>query len=142
NEARAIALQDDGKIVLAGVSGAPGAKTFAGARLTDTGGLDDGFGMHGTDLIDFPGGPEEANSVAVQSWEDKIVVAGTLARAAGDDFVVARLLPDGKPDAGFDADGLASVDFGGPEEARGLAVQANGKIVVVGTTTMPFANLF
>ncbi|MGH9890722.1 MAG: delta-60 repeat domain-containing protein, partial [bacterium] len=64
--AEALALQADGKIVLAGQSGPEGAEQFAIARYNPDGSLDDGspadstpgdeFGVNGTRLTPFPGG--------------------------------------------------------------------------------------
>lgn len=68
-------------------------------------------------------------AVAVQA-DGKVLAAGT----DGSDFVVARYNRDGTPDTTFDADGVRTIDVGGPADAaRTIAVQADGKIVVVGT---------
>ena len=54
-------------------------------------------------------------------------------RAAADgDFAVARYNPDGTLDTSFAGDGKLTTDFGGYDEANGVAIQADGKIVAAG----------
>jgi uncharacterized delta-60 repeat protein len=91
--------------------------------------LDPTFGTGGKVVTDF-GGSEHANGVAILG-NGKIVVAG----ASGDDFALARYLPDGSLDPVFDGDGKVTTDFGGDEQARGVAIQADGRIVAAGTHT-------
>src|SRR5437870_3563768 len=75
DEASALALQSDGKIVVAGFSGAGGRQDFAVARYNPDGSLDPSFGSGGRVLTDF-GGDDEASALALQS-DGKIVVAGS-----------------------------------------------------------------
>jgi len=62
----------------------------------------------------------------------KIVLAGY----GGPDnaLAVTRLNADGSFDTSFDGDGTAGVDFGGLEQGWAVALQADGKLVVVGHT--------
>ena len=48
------------------------------------------------------------------------------------DFVLARYNPNGSLDSSFSGDGKQTTDFGGTDVARGVALQGDGKIVVVG----------
>jgi uncharacterized delta-60 repeat protein len=107
NGAKAVAIQSDGKIVIAGYS--------AVARVNVDGSLDSSFGTNG--LVDLEG---EASSVAIQS-DGKIVIAGV--------YVVARFNVDGSLDSSFGTNGL--VDLEG--EASSVAIQSDGKIVVAGS---------
>ena len=76
---------------------------------------------------------EAAHSLAIQA-DGKIVVAGYSTQAAtGRDFALVRYNPDGSLDGGFGGDGMVTTDLGGPgDEAWGLAIQADGKIVAAG----------
>src|SRR5439155_272563 len=74
NVALSVALQTDGRIVAAGISGTGGGDAdFALARYNAGGSLDTTFGMGGKVLTDFgPSSGNVANSVAVQA-DGKIV---------------------------------------------------------------------
>lgn len=125
--ANAVAIQPDGLIVVAGGN----ASGFSVRRYLAGGTPDPSFGTGGEATADFGAGAEQASAVALfQNGPDlEIVVAGTF----GSDMAVARFLPDGTLDAAFDGDGRATIDFGGSETADGVAVQPDGKVVVVGS---------
>ena len=88
DEAYALALQPDGKIVAAGVA----RRDFAFARYNPDGTLDASFGIGGTVTIDFSGSSDVASAIAIQS-DGRIVAAGTtnldVGREIGD-FALAR----------------------------------------------------
>jgi uncharacterized delta-60 repeat protein len=143
DDASAIAVQADGKIVLAGSASRNFTNNFdfAVARLNANGSLDAAFGTGGKQTVAFDQGVQnldQASAVAVQA-DGKILVAGFASQAViGDlDFGVARLNPDGSLDTAFDADGKQTVAFnlGGINEDRAsaVAVQADGKVVVGGS---------
>jgi uncharacterized delta-60 repeat protein len=90
--------------------------SFAG-----NGRLEIGFGHPATD--------DSADAVAVLA-DRRLVVAGV----AGDDVAIVRLLADGSPDLNFGSGGRVVTDISGVDQARALAVQQDGKIVVAGTT--------
>jgi uncharacterized delta-60 repeat protein len=140
--ARAVALQPDGRIVLAGwVSHPVGAgccvSDFALARLTSAGALDNSFGSDGRAVTDFlPGadnGHDAAQAVLVQA-DGRILAAGAgVAGVVSVDFAVARYLADGSLDPTFSDDGLVTTDFVGYfDEIRDLAVDTGGRIVTGG----------
>ncbi len=116
--ALASALQTDGRIVVAGEG--------ALARHLPDGTLDASFGVAGR--VAFP---YYARSIAIQT-DGSIVAVGGTDEFYFEDFVVARYLSNGTLDTSFDADGILLTDFGGTETAYGVAIQANGRIVVVG----------
>ena len=53
-------------------------------------------------------------------------------RAGGGDFALARYNPNGSLDTSFSGDGKQTTDFGGSDGASGVALQGDGKIVAVG----------
>jgi uncharacterized delta-60 repeat protein len=131
DDATSVALQSDGKIVAAGRTFAPTNNDFAVARYDRDGKLDLSFNATGKATADF-GKLDYAHSVAVQS-DGKIVVAGDAEHGDGRIFAVARFNADGTPDISFNTTGKLTTDFGsGNAEARGVAVQSDGKIVVAG----------
>ncbi len=143
--ARGMALQADGRILLAGrvdlSDNSLNDFDFGIARLAADGSDDASFGTGGRVLVPFDFGGtvnwDEANGVAVQA-DGRIVVAGAVENDEADwDFGVTRLLTDGALDTSFNPPtgqlaipfdlGGDTVDFG-----RGVALQADGKIVVAG----------
>jgi len=127
---RAIAIQSDGRIVVAGNSDASGSVDFALARYNVDGSLDASFGSAGTVLTDF-GGDDFGLAGAIQS-DGKIVMGGR-SDANGDlDFALARYDVDGNLDASFGTAGTVLTDFGGDEFGRPVVIQGDGKIVLAG----------
>lgn len=114
---------------------------LAGSALA-AGGLQRGFGGDGRVVARFSDRThaDSANAVAVQR-DGRIVVAGaSIIRGAGEELTVARFLPDGRRDRSFSGDGvqrLGFIDGEGAEVARDIAIQPDGKIVVVGTSEVP-----
>jgi uncharacterized delta-60 repeat protein len=122
--ANALAILPNGKIVVAG-SGGDG---FALARYLADGSLDPVFDSDGkvtTDLGDV------AEGLAIQS-NGRIVATGRV----GDDLALARFRRDGSLDPTFGGDGVVSTDFGGDDVGEDIAILADGKIVVTGTSNI------
>ncbi|KOV26176.1 hypothetical protein ADK60_21620 [Streptomyces sp. XY431] len=135
DDAFGAAVQGDGRIVVAGLTGGD----FALARLNADGSLDSGFDTDGKVITDFDDGADAARAVAVQS-DGKIVAAGYTGSGAGNyDFALARYTPSGAPDTGFSSDGKVATTFGGVEFAHAVALQPDGKIVAAGYTGNDFA---
>jgi uncharacterized delta-60 repeat protein len=102
------------------------------ARYDESGALDPDFGDGGT-LVLPNDGNDEAWALALQD-DQRIVVAGYYA-VEGSEFetLVLRLLDDGTLDPDFNGTGRVQIPFGaGDETARGVAIDATGRIVVVG----------
>src|SRR5919106_887285 len=98
------------------------------------GDLDPTFDGDGKVNTDFAGTPDQARGVAIQG-DGKIVAAGLAIVSGNEDFVLVRYKTDGSLDATFDGDGKVTTDFAGheqPDQARGVAIQADGKIVAAG----------
>jgi uncharacterized delta-60 repeat protein len=135
--ANSVALQADGKIVVAGYSmDATGHEEFSLARYLPNGDLDFGFGQRGkVNLKISPTSNDVARSVAIQP-DGKIVVAGYSVSAGTTLFVVARYNADGTLDTSFGGVGLTEPVVTGTDFASSVALQPDGKIVVAGTTTV------
>ena len=122
-----VAIQSNGKIVVAGYSSNGSNEDFAVIRYNSDGSLDSGFGTGGIVTTDFGSSYDYGFSVAMQS-DGKIVVAGK----SHDDFIVVRYNSDGTLDTGFDDDGLVTTSFSSNDIGYSVAIQADGKIVVAG----------
>lgn len=138
NSAYALALQGDGKIVVAGVAMVQGSSGyndhFAIVRYLSNGSLDPSFDGDGKVTTRIYGAENKARAVALQG-DGKIVAAGYTGTGGRLDMAVARYHSDGRLDTGFDVDGKASTDFGRNESANSVIWQPDGKIVVAGYTS-------
>lgn len=126
SEANAVAIQSDGKIVVAGV-GASNGDTLI--RLNTDGSLDNSFGSGG--IANFT--PQQISfgffALSIQS-DGKIVAAADGALNGRQPVMqVARVNSDGSPDTSFGSGGFTSaIVF--PLESGNLALQPDGKILV------------
>lgn len=137
--AGAVAVQADGKIVIAGTSG----PNVVVVRL-QANGQDDStnFGsatpFSGDGLLIVPGlaAREDATladrsaALAIQS-DGKILIGN---HTASSDFGIVRITTLGNVDSSFGSDGLATADFGGNDDADAIIVQPTGEILVLGTS--------
>jgi uncharacterized delta-60 repeat protein len=117
------------------LTGAAG-NDFVVARCTPDGAFDVNYGEKVVDFTGFNGtgagynDDDDALGVAVDPANNVLVVGGSAGR-----FAVARLTEDGALDTSFNDTGMQEVDFGSGygAEAHDVAVQADGKIVLVGS---------
>jgi uncharacterized delta-60 repeat protein len=145
---RAVVLQSDGKIVVAGSSsGLDGSSDMLVAKYNANGTLDTGFGGgSGYVRLDIDGNASATNeqgaSMAIQP-DGKIVVAGTEHQAPGfsgiqRNVLVARINADGTSDQTFGTGGFKlGSPPAGPDfhdfNAQAVALQSDGSIIVAGT---------
>jgi uncharacterized delta-60 repeat protein len=127
-EGRSIAVQPDGKILVAGFAWPNGAL----ARLNSNGSLDTSFGIGGKVTTSSLSGATV--SVALQA-DGKVVLGGGSAsnRKTGTDFAITRYNPNGSIDTTFGSSGVATADFFGLDDRIfALVVDANNNIIAVG----------
>jgi uncharacterized delta-60 repeat protein len=133
--AYAVAVQPDGRIVVAGeVSIANGAdfSNFAVARYNANGTLDAGFGSAGQLTTDFGGGTNTARNIVLQANGAIIVSGEPFGTFAGSDHTdIVRYDANGNPDPSFGTGG--KVTLNGARVGEGLALQNDGKLVLAGT---------
>ena len=138
----AMALQPDGKMVLAGYCDGPTSQDFCVARINADGTLDASFvGPNGNGggkfLLDISNANDTASAVAIQP-DGKIIIAGSCYNGVNSDFCIARLNPNGTRDSTFNGPGGAGngqvmLPMGSSDDyATALALQPDGKIVLVG----------
>ena len=124
-----LALQPDGKLVMAARTGPAGLLSVA--RFTSDGGIDSGFGNGGRVGVDVGGTPP--GDVVVQA-NGKLLVIGY---NDGGRATVMRVQPGGTLDSTFSGNGQVSDVFGGIEDlGRAGALQANGGILIAGQTNL------
>ena len=96
------------------------------------GDLDLTFDGDGKVTTDFNASDDTGFATAIQA-DGKIVVAGVQVVNANTRFAVARYNTNGSLDTTFDGDGKVTTPIGFFALARAVAIQSDGKIVVVGT---------
>ena len=134
SEALSIALQNDGKIVVAGSSISGNNYDFALVRYNTNGSLDTSFNGSGKVTTDFGRNGDIGNSVAIQN-DGKIVVSGFSGTGGGGSyfFATARYTANGGLDTSFNGTGKVTTQIGGTvNRAYGVAIQSDGKIVSAG----------
>jgi len=140
--AHAVAVQADGKVLVAGASSGVNGTRLSIVRYTRDGVLDPGFGNGGKVLTSLaPAGlraDDRAAAIVVQP-DGKIVVAGSSQQGDGAgrglDFALVRYHADGSLDAGFGNGGVVLTDLGSTSDrAHALVLMPDGKIVAGGET--------
>jgi uncharacterized delta-60 repeat protein len=139
---RAVVVQPDGKIIVAGQSGTYPLFHSALARYNADGSLDQSFGVGGRVVAPLDSGGDSLTAVVLQP-DGKIVAAGTLIHNnAAVGCLAARFNSDGSLDQTFGNGGSVIFDFGDVgAEANAVVLQPDGKIIVVGTSGASYGEL-
>jgi uncharacterized delta-60 repeat protein len=139
---RALVVQRDGTIVVAGLSRRGGRYDFALARYKANGRLDSSFGSSGLVLTPFGRGGFGAYAVGEQSARKLVAAGGAYAAENQSAFAVARYTRAGTLDPAFGSGGKVMTAFATPRGDRlalalaaGIALQRDGKTVVAGWAT-------
>ena len=130
--ARAIGLQNDGKVLIGG-SKYDGDYKFLLIRRNTDGSIDSSFNNKGHIVFDFGLGWCEASSIYFQPGDEKILIAGYTSFSPSK-FAVARINIDGTFDTTFGKDGRATYLVGSTCVAKSIIVQSDGKILIAGNT--------
>jgi len=129
--ASAVALQDDGKIVVVGEAERSGDSDVIVMRLTSSGRLDSTFSGDGMLELSLASGPAYANAVLIVP-SGAIVVAGSANGVGGGDMLVLRLTPAGRMDRSFSGDGKRFIDVAGMQDAAQAIERDGSKLIVAG----------
>ncbi|MBP7475231.1 MAG: hypothetical protein KA810_08245 [Pyrinomonadaceae bacterium] len=124
HDARAIALQPDGKIVVGGCRSS-GSCSYGLARLNPNGTLDNTFDGDGRVVT---AGSGQIHDLIIQP-DGKILAIGQVS----EDFNVTRYNTDGSLDSTFGTNGRVNTPFVGIDAALGGVLQPDGKIVAAGS---------
>lgn len=111
-------------------------------RFRPSGELDPTFGAAGRVAIDFDPASQDAGGPVKVAPDGRVLLAGYTAAAypsvtttAGSDLAVVRVTTAGEVDSSFGNGGITTIDVSGTAELpTNLAVQPDGKIVVIGVT--------
>ncbi len=131
-----IAIQADGHIVIGGYSSNGSNDDFALLRYDINGDLDSTFGGgDGIVTTAIGTGRDRAESVTLQT-DGKILLSGLIHNGSDYDLALTRYLSNGDLDTTFGGgDGIVTTAIGsGDDEANSVTVQADGKILVGGSS--------
>jgi uncharacterized delta-60 repeat protein len=126
--ANAVVVQPDGKIALGGTA-LTDHSVFAAVRLNPNGTPDTSFGTNGTITLGPAAG---AWGMALQG-DGKLVLGGQTVESGADEYIAARLLPDGAPDDSFGHAGIVTIPIGSTADGLGIALQPDDKILLTGS---------
>jgi uncharacterized delta-60 repeat protein len=138
NDAYAVAVQPNGKILVAGrtsvVSGQPSA--FALVRLNSDGSFDTTFDGDGKVTTSMDVGSSQVRAIKVLP-DGKILAGGdaypTFPNTTQARFAVARYTADGSLDTTFDGDGKVVTELGpGNDTIFSIGFQTDGKVIACG----------
>jgi uncharacterized delta-60 repeat protein len=139
SQARGVAVQTDGRIVVAGSAGC--VDEFGLVRYDTGGTLDPTFDGDGIVTTSFPGCPQATPNALAIGADGTIVVSGFEACAGHTSehfaFATARYGADGTLDGSFGTGGRVTTTIWDPDcfqQATGVAVQADGNVVAAGGT--------
>jgi uncharacterized delta-60 repeat protein len=131
----ALAIQPDGKIVIAGTmteSYNPLNENLVLARYNNNGALDTTLGGNGMVITDL-GQNETGNAVAIQT-DGKIILAGKRDSGTASDFLLVRYNSNGSLDTSFGDSGKIISDLEGNSDAAvDVTLQGDGKTLAVGS---------
>lgn len=135
--AYALALQADGRIVVAGRAQFNGHSNLLIARYTSTGLLDTSFDVFGSVTFDPSTGGDDGLFDVTIAPDGKIVATGYSEWGVGNNnMIVARVDAAGQPDLSFSSDGFFSADLvtGADEYGYAVHVMADGSVLVAGSS--------
>jgi uncharacterized delta-60 repeat protein len=128
DEANSVALQPDGKIVVAG----PTARNndVVAVRFNRNGSVDNSFGDAGIATLNARG-LDTGSGLVVQA-DGKINIVGDTRPTASDprDAVVFQLLPNGRPDTSFNGTGQVILDNPGNDNGFDIGIGPDRSIVI------------
>ncbi len=129
----AVAIQEDGKIVVAGSVIQGSDHNFGLVRYNMDGSLDTSFGpsSNGKVTTDFVSADDYGRAVAIQP-DGKIVAAGYSGSGSNSDFALVRYNTDGSLDTSFGSGGTVTQDIAANDLAHAITIQKDQKIVVAG----------
>ena len=129
--ANALALQSDGKTVVAGQCNGPLNQDFCVVRLNTDGTIDTTFNFVGSVVTPIGSLDDRASAVVVQP-DSKIVAVGSCIRANTSDMCAVRYMANGALDLSFSGTGKVILNTPNGSGATSVSLQYDGKILVGG----------
>lgn len=128
-----LALQPDGKIIVAGYSHNGNDDDIALLRYNSDGSLDTGFGNGGKVVQGIVTNSEDVIYSVMLQADGKIVMAGETIDSTNYNFAIVRYDSSGNLDGSFGTNGMVCTAIGaGNDYGHSLAIQPDGKYLVAG----------
>ena len=137
SEGYSVVLQADGKILVSGRTYNDSTSYFSVVRYNTNGSRDNTFGTNGKVTTDFGNNRSEAMAMTSQT-DGKIILAGNVYIGSNYAYAVVRYNTNGSLDNTFGTSGKVTTVFDVISNAVSVAVQADGKIIVAGTSDDDF----
>ena len=132
-----VVIDASGRLVVLGAASFSGATRFALARFNAGGTIDTTFSGDGWTTTDLGAGFDEGLALALQE-DGKLVASGNTGGPNAHRMALARYNDNGTLDTTFSGDGKFAINTSpGYEDAFGVAVQGDGKIVMGGECQRP-----
>jgi uncharacterized delta-60 repeat protein len=128
----AVAVQPDGKIVVAATSDENSLNQLLVQRFTSAGAPDTTFGTNGAVLVPIGGSPQ-TQALMVLMLDGRILVAGNGVQGATTGPVFVRLMPDGTLDPTLGSGGPVALYVGTSGAISAMSLTASGKVLIGGT---------
>lgn len=125
-----LALQPDGRIVVAGRTRTVYDSDVALARYTADGALDRSFSGDGIEVTQV--GAASTGAIALEILPDGKLLVAAAGYSSPHSIYLLRYLQDGSLDAEFGEGGTVAVDTGGPATLNDMALQRDGKVLLAG----------
>ena len=133
DEAYAMSLQPDGKIVLAGICTSGGNSDVALVRYEPNGAYDTAFDFDGIARFPITANEDDAGVAMALQPDGKVIVTGCTSDSLGFVMATLRLNADGSLDDTFGEDGKVTTNIGpGWEKAFAICLQPDGKVNIGG----------
>ena len=132
-----MAIQDDGKILLAGEAYTGGKRNVGIVRYNSDGSCDCSFGSGGFAILSIGSIIDRTRAIALQA-DGKILAGGWMNDGLDDQLFLTRFNSDGSTDNTFGNNGIATLDIGAKDDkCWDLKVLTDGKILVGGQSGTP-----
>ena len=135
--AYAVAVQPDGRIIVAGRAEQDWTTDMAIIRLNDDGSLDSSFAENGVRWADFGPGSDYARSILLRG-DGRVIVVGYAHDGSTFHTAVVQLLADGSFDGSFSGDGRIMLMLSPEHDATTAAILLpDGRILLAGNAGDP-----
>ncbi len=126
----AIAIDSQGRIIIAGYNNIGSNFDMALWRYTANGSTDESFGTHG--MVTYNSGLADMATAVMIGPSDSILATGFIFNGTDDDLAVWKYDANGEPDPSFGIGGVATFDSGGIDYGQGIALDHLQNVLVTG----------